>query len=297
MKNLSPIDYLCAHAARITEIFQTFLLYKAKFSNYFYILKMRVRKQLPIHAKLKNGTEVLITSNGKFLSILFGFLYDEESNTICLDNGIKLYAAIDNGDPIGIFIRKEYDFLSVKEQTVIDIGANIGDSPLYFASQGAKKIVALEPFPKNYEIALHNVNLNELNGKISLILAGCGSKKGSIMIDDDKIGLYVQAGGSKNGKVIPILTLEDVLDQYGVESAVLKMDCEGCEYDTILYTSANTLRRFTLIQIEYHYGYKNLAMRLKSAGFLVKTTRPHFRTSPNANTPHMYVGMLYASLT
>ena len=127
-------------------------------------------------------------------------------------------------------------------------------------------------------------------------MAGCGSKKDNVTIDDNKTGIFVQASNSEDGKVVEIQTLENILEQYVVGSAVLKMDCEGCEYDAILNASDKTLRRFPLVQIEYHYGYKNLEGRLKRAGFVVNTTRPHFRFSPDANIPQMYVGMLYARL-
>jgi hypothetical protein len=32
------------------------------------------------------------------------------------------------------------------------------------------------------------------------------------------------------------------------------MDCEGCEYDTILPSTADTLKFFSHIQVEYHQG-------------------------------------------
>jgi hypothetical protein len=52
------------------------------------------------------------------------------------------------------------------------------------------------------------------------------------------------------------------------------MDCEGCEYDVIFSSSKETLKRFSHIQIEYHYGYKNLKEKLEKCGFSVKVTRP-----------------------
>ena len=127
MQNLSLVDYVCAHAVRISDIIRAFSIYRSRFSNYFYILRMRARKQFPITAKLRNGTETVISNNRELLSILFGFSYNDETNITSLDNGLKMYSAIDNGDLIGVFCNNEYDFLTVEEKTVIDIGANIGD--------------------------------------------------------------------------------------------------------------------------------------------------------------------------
>jgi len=45
---------------------------------------------------------------------------------------------------------------------------------------------------------------------------------------------------------------------------VLKVDCEGCEYGTILCSDNKTLRRFDEIMIGYHHGYKNLVEKLEA---------------------------------
>ena len=58
---------------------------------------------------------------------------------------------------------QDYDFLPVKNRVVIDIGADIADSSIYFAMIGAKKVIALEPFPKNFEVAQKNITLNGFN--------------------------------------------------------------------------------------------------------------------------------------
>ena len=42
-------------------------------------------------------------------------------------------------------------------RTVIDIGANIADSSIYFAFEDAAHVIALEPYPTNYRIAKKNI--------------------------------------------------------------------------------------------------------------------------------------------
>jgi Methyltransferase FkbM domain len=58
------------------------------------------------------------------------------------------------------------------------------------------------------------------------------------------------------------MTLEDILNKYNAPNGktVLKMDCEGAEYEIILSATVDTLLRFSHLLIEYHYGYnKKLA--------------------------------------
>jgi predicted RNA methylase len=101
-----------------------------------------------------------------------------------LDNRkqLKLYDSINNGDIWSIFVRDEYQKLPVHGEVVIDIGANIGDSPLYFVSQGAKKVIALEPCPQSYSMATLNIKSNSFRDKVTLILAGCSANNGNVRL-------------------------------------------------------------------------------------------------------------------
>lgn len=72
------------------------------------------------------------------------------------------------------------------------------------------------------------------------------------------------------------------------------MDCEGCECDAILSIADDILRRFSYIQIEYHYGYKNLKEKLEKSGFTVSITRPILMPHPESDK--RLIGSFYARL-
>jgi FkbM family methyltransferase len=238
---------------------------------------------------------------------------------------VKLYGSIGNGDVVSIFIDDIYRKLPVEGKTVVDVGANIGDSAVYFASRGASSIIGIEPFRKNYAIALKNADINGLSKKIRILLAGCGSNGGNLMLGNEDQGNlgsslidYLPADcGSNGGNVmlgnesqssllggrisVPILTLDSILTQSGIgenEQVVLKLDCEGCEYDIILSAEKTTLRKFSHIQIEYHYGYKILEQKLLKCGFRVSHTIPQY--SPGSQNPFKkgsrteFIGYIYA---
>ena len=195
------------------------------------------------------------------------------------------------------FIDEQYKWLDVKNRIVIDIGANIGDSAIYFALKGAKHVYAFEPYPYSYEIAMHNIKLNRLQDKIILLNKGCGRKEGKIKIDVS----YKNFGGTdlknfKNGTSINITTLSEILKRFEItEEAVLKIDCEGCEYGVLLEMKNSDLRKFKQIQIEYHYGYLNIKKKLESAGFRVTNTMPIHSANSEAENKQMLVGLIYAS--
>ncbi len=158
------------------------------------------------------------------------------------------------------FIEEQYEWLEVKGKDVIDIGANIGDSAIYFGLKGAKRVYAFEPYPYSYNIAKNNIRLNGLQDKIILVNQSCSGEETAIKIDNN----YKNFGGTdlkvfKRGKKINVVTLNKIIKKFNIgHPAVLKIDCEGCEYGVLLNASNSDLRKFERIQVEYHYGYLNL---------------------------------------
>jgi len=78
---------------------------------------------------------------------------------------------------------------------------------------------------------------------------------------------------------IPMYSLNTIVTKFNVEKgSVLKVDCEGCEYDLFRNASSEALDRFDQIAMEYHYGYKELVNILKKSGFKTKRTIPIYRS-------------------
>jgi FkbM family methyltransferase len=193
------------------------------------------------------------------------------------------------------FVKQYYNILNVRGKEVVDIGAYTGDSSIYFALNGAKHVYAFEPYPFSYRIAARNIKMNKLENKITLFNEAIGRNKGLIYIDKNyKNSPGTQLKNFKKGKKVKITTLRDIIKRFKLRDAILKMDCEGCEYNSILNASKKDLRVFKEIMIEYHYGYINLMKKLLKAGFKVKVTRPIYTFNKYAKNPHTVVGFLYA---
>ncbi len=284
-------------------------------------------KRYPIEAVLRNNGHKMMLNNSELAFIAScnrykgKIEYDLENDIVIIPCGrnplqgngqkyyhgvkkedvVKLYGAINNGDIISVFLHEDYRKLPFIGKTVLDIGANIGDSPIYFAIKGAEKVIALEPFSKNYQLAKKNIQSNNLSSKIILLQAGCASGGGTMTIDPNYTsGTISRLASSTYGTSIDLMAIKDIVDKYSIkQGSVLKMDCEGCEYDAILSTSADTLRTFSYIRIEYHYGYKNLKEKLQESGFKVSATIP--KTDPKDVFKHhgyqkAFVGMIDAMM-
>ena len=295
MKNMTFSQYVKSYL----HLASSFNRYKRTYKNYLHIMINIMKKNFPINATLKNGKKITLKNYYQAYLTSFGIIDEYKIQdsiiTIFKENlpEVKIDLGDDNGDIYAVFFQKVYDFLPVYDKIVIDIGANIGDSSIYFALKGAKKVIAIEPLPKNFQLAKKNIQLNNLNNKIDLLLSGCSNKQGFLVIDEEKVGAGSDLKKSISGTEIPLITLADIVSKYDISSAVLKLDCEGCEYDIIMTTDKSILTKFTHIQVEYHYGYKNLKNKLENCGFEVTVTDPCYVKNKQAGKS-MFYGYLYA---
>ncbi len=297
---------------RVMAFFTAYELYR----NFLSIIPRLRKKKYPIEVILRNGDQIVLHDQielmclTNFLSMTKNYQneveYDiKENKTTFLslpyatnDSKVTLYGSITNSEAVTVFLNNVYENLPVAGKTVVDIGANIADSSIYFAVRGAKRVIGLEPFPQNYEIAKRNVELNNLSDKINLLLAGCAANQGFVTISPfDKGWIGSSLKNSSQGFKVPMLTLEDILKQNDLQNGdnILKMDCEGCEYESILSASRDVIRSFSHIQIEYHYGYKDLKHKLEESRFIVSISKPRLvRNVVDGN--QMYIGDIYAKL-
>jgi FkbM family methyltransferase len=153
-----------------------------------------------------------------------------------------------------VFDYGRYKSLNVKDRVVVDVGAFVGDSAIYFALKGARKVIAIEPHPEAYGEMLENIRLNKLEDVIVPINAGLASRHGRIRIESVDIERTAISyhRPRKCGGEITALCLAELISKYGVDSnVVLKLDCEGCEYDIVL-NDYEHVKLFDEIILEYH---------------------------------------------
>jgi len=194
----------------------------------------------------------------------------------------------------GIFQRKTYGDLDVRGRDVLDLGANVGDSAIYFALNGARRVIALELFPSTFEIAKMNVEANRLGDKILLLNEGAGST-GTVKVDARVLSSKTATIAEARGNIeVKVNSLGDLVKRFSLDEAALKINCEGCEYELVLDASDADLSHFQAVMLEYHRGSRLIAKRLMKAGFVVKTSNNIFVYNDRFPEPRCEEGYISA---
>lgn len=243
-------------------------------------LKPKAKSALEWIKANRKGNKISIRFRGKDL----GFHFDSNRQ---LDNTLT--------NIFEEFVQEQYKKLIVNKKTVVDIGSNICDSALYFFVRGAAKVLAFEPYPYSCNIARRNVDLNHAGSIIKIYNMAVAKSIKTLKVDPKykNIGT-TELEYSDKGNRIKVVTLEKIVDDNSLKNAVLKIDCEGGEYDIICKAQDYALRAFSQIMIEYHFGYHKLVSRLRETGFKVLYTRPRLEIKSETGGKITHVGMIYA---
>jgi FkbM family methyltransferase len=257
--------------------------YRNSYRNFISVMLDLYMKKETIRVVFNDASEEDVSRNFAWMYPLVlrsnGYSDDKEIRALLkketirwMGKNVVMHGMWNNGDVEAAFFRGDYGSLQVAGEVVIDIGANIGDSSIYFTLNGAKRVIALEPYPHSYSIARRNVDENGLSDSIILLNAGYGLS-GTVTVDEDLVvNGSTKLSSTARGKTIPLLDLEDILNNYGIQSGVLKMDCEGCEY-YLAEENDDVFKRLKSVQLEYHSGYLDLKKKLEGAGMMVSQTK------------------------
>ena len=157
--------------------------------------------------------------------------------------------------------------LDIRNKSVPDVGAFIGDSAVLFAIMGARRLVAVEPLPLAYKMARRNVEANGLSDVVELVNCAVAKEDGRVlMLPSGELygGIFRTTADVRGDVPVPTCALDTLIEKYGPFD-VLKMDCEGCEHESIPYRRIGSLE---VVFLEYHDGYKDIARKLREEGFV-----------------------------
>jgi FkbM family methyltransferase len=142
--------------------------------------------------------------------------------------------------------------LAESVSTVVDLGAYIGISTVYFAERyRSAQILALEPDPSNFACLLRNLPAAPVHDRITAVQA--------CVADFDGVARFSQSSSrwshaiQSDGPVeVSAVTFTDLLERHDLQTVdILKMDIEGAE--KLVFESADDwLHRVGWILMELH---------------------------------------------
>ena len=203
--------------------------------------------------------------------------------------GLKIKIRVKSTDLMAltnVWMINEYDvdgFEINSSDIIIDVGAHIGLFSL-LVSQFCKtgKIFSFEPIRENFDLLVSNLALNHIENVFPFNV-GVSKKSGklNLFLNNDQSAHSIFPKGSES-ITVEATSLQKIFDEKQISSCkLLKLDCEGAEYDIIDSLPVEYLDKIQNMAIEYHLAdpkpelIKNLILKIKNAGFKIKTG-PHY---------------------
>lgn len=219
------------------------------------------KRYIELFKHIQNPFEYIFNKGKRFKRSLF---FKTTPFPISFEVPLPLYLVFKE-----IFMEDVYNIESViknmpQQPVIIDIGANAGFFDILFLSKiNRAKIYAYEPIPRNIQQIKKLTSANPViqNNIIIHEAAVTGTKQGIIDLyieseaDNSVIASVFSDFNSSNSQKISVksITLTEIFHQNNLTHVdIMKVDCEGSEYDILYNTDPALIRRAKLILLEVH---------------------------------------------
>jgi FkbM family methyltransferase len=147
------------------------------------------------------------------------------------------------------------DWASAGLAIVLDIGAHVGTFACSLAQRaGRARFVCIEPSPVTSDWLAHNLEANNLAGRVTILRAAVAGTDGEGTLWEWGDASCVSSTIEGRGNPVPVKTvsLESLVSRAGGPPEVVKIDCEGGEYDAILSSPDWCWKRVRYLFLEHH---------------------------------------------
>ncbi len=176
----------------------------------------------------------------------------------------------------------------INNPIVLDIGANVGYFTIFCQYKFKNpRIISFEPMKRNFAVLQNNLK-EAKKENLTIVNKAVNDTAGQLVLKFNKdkdittsASLFDNQYGTDE-EIVITTTLENAFSEYALPKIdILKLDCEGAEYNIIYKTPKALFEKVNCITLETHLGKdKNentgaLATYLRDLGFTV-VTKPHF---------------------
>jgi FkbM family methyltransferase len=122
------------------------------------------------------------------------------------------------------------------DYTFIDCGANFGYWSVLISSApyGSHKSIAIEPSSQNFDRLKNNAEIN--GNRFEIMKCAIGAERGTARLSGTKHEALSIAGDATIGEEVPVIALDDLLDDGKLPAGgkyLIKLDVEGVEIEAI----------------------------------------------------------------
>lgn len=179
---------------------------------------------------------------------------------------------------INIVLNDSYGLRRFKNlENIVDVGANIGIFSIYAATLFPEaKIFAYEPCSETFSNLKKNVNRFDI--KVYPYAVGQHTGKVDLNVEGDLTACYVSKNNNSSvgsAQVCDMISFQEIVDHMDGNIELLKLDCEGSEYEIIQSPGFNCVQYVigefhTCEQGNPEYGLE----LLKQKGFIIEQWFP-----------------------
>lgn len=221
--------------------------------EYYYSLYPEYKKILPHIKKF-----------GQDGALFFSKLVTEQNKTIkFVSNELDhpLYLRNNTSDIptfFQIFYELDYDIQIKNPKIIVDCGANIGLSSVFFKKKFPNsKIIAIEPEESNYELLLKNI---EGYDNICPLKRAVWNKNGYLTINNIGLGNWgfiVKEENLENNNTIKAVSIKGLMNIFDIDYIdILKLDIEGSEKEVFEINFQEWMPFVKCIIVELHDRFK-----------------------------------------
>ena len=162
---------------------------------------------------------------------------------------------------------------------VIDIGAHIGSTAILAAKKGSF-VIAFEPDLENFSMLRDNIIINNVGSRVLCVNKAVGvPSKRMLYKHKTNSGCYSLDKNNASTKMyescmVDVVSLESIFKEYSIDACdVLKLDCEGAEFDILINLDDIYFKNIKQISLEIHehHGRAMYAALLKKLRRLYNT--------------------------
>jgi FkbM family methyltransferase len=181
-----------------------------------------------------------------------------------------------------VFAFKAYanDWTLEEQPFVVDVGGNIGAFPLWLAeSYPDVRGMCYEPDPDAFPFLKRNLALNGIRA-VEPRRAAVSDRSGTSVLFRELPGSGVSSLHAdveerqyRDSVATDVVGFDELIDEIDDEISLMKLDCEGSEYEIVQRSRPDSWRRVRRVVVEYHPVHgrsaSELASRFGELGFQI----------------------------